>query len=338
MSKLKYQSTSVLLVIMAFVVAIVCLGIGRFSMTAFESAEILWNGLVHGREAVANAQGYTVIFNIRLPRVMMAMLVGSGLAVSGAAFQALFSNPLATADTLGVTSGASFGACLALLLGFNMIGVQLAALLFGLLAMVIISSLGRKKGKMNIVMLILAGIIVSSMFQALLSLLRFVADTEDQLPTITFWLMGSMSNASYSSLSLGAPFIIAGIIVLFLLRWKLNLLALNEDEAQSMGVNVQVMRIVVIVSATFITAASVSMSGQVGWVGLLIPLIARMFFGSNNQRIIPVCIAMGAIFMLIIDTVARAATAAEIPLTVLTATIGAPVFIFLLRKTGGVWL
>ena len=338
MSNLSYRSALIGLTLLAFATAIIVLGIGRFSLSPLESFHILWSGLIHGQSAVANEQGYSVIFNIRLPRILLAVLVGAGLAVSGAAFQALFSNPLATADTLGVTAGAAFGACLGLLLGFHLIGVQFAALAFGLLAMIIISNLGRKKGKMNIIMMILGGIVVGSLFSALLALLRLIADPEQHLPQITFWLMGSLSNASYNSLMFGAPFILVGIAVIFALRWKLNLLALDEDEAASMGVNVNALRIVVIVSATFITAAAVSMAGQVGWVALLIPLIARMAFGSNNQRIVPACIIMGATFMLVIDTVARAATPTEIPLTILTAIIGAPVFIYMLRKTGGVWI
>ncbi|MDR1373740.1 MAG: iron ABC transporter permease [Treponema sp.] len=338
MNKSIWRPLGILLAAAPVVLAIFCIGIGRYSLSASESARVLWNGLWYGREGVADPRSYSIIFNIRLPRIILALLSGMGLSVSGAAFQALFSNPLATADTLGVTAGASFGACLALLFHFNMIGVQLVALAFGLGAMLLISSLGRKKGKTTIVMMILAGIIMTSMFQAFLSLIKYFADPDNDLPSITYWLMGSLSSASYEGLLFGAPFIIAGVLALFLLRWKLNVLSLNEEEAQSMGINVQVMRMAVIFCATMIAASSVSMCGQVGWVGLLIPLIARMIYGSNNQRIIPACIGLGAAFMLIIDTIARAATGSEIPVSVLTATIGAPVFIFMLRKTGGVWL
>ena len=337
-SKLPYKAALPFLVVLPFAAAIACLGMGRFYLSAFETAEILWRGIFFGRDAVENALGYSVIFNIRLPRIILAVLIGAGLSVAGAAFQAMFSNPLATADTLGVTAGASLGACIALLFRFNLIGVQLMALAFGLAAMLLITFLGRKNGKTNIIMMILGGIIMASMFSAFLSLVRYVADPEDILPTITFWLMGSLANASYQNLLLGAPFIIVGTVVLYLLRWKLNILSLNEEEAQTLGVNVQAMRLVVIICATSIAASSVSMAGQVGWVGLLIPLICRMLFGSNNQRIVPACISIGAVFMLVIDTVARAATAAEIPITILTATIGAPIFIVLLRRTGGVWL
>ena len=338
MSTTQYRLTMAVLFFLVILTALVALGIGRFSLSIFESLEILWSGVFRGQEAVTNQRGFSVIFNIRIPRILVAMLVGAGLATSGAAFQALFSNPLATADTLGVTAGASFGACLGLLLNFNMILVQSLALCIGLLAMLMISFLGKKNGRMNIIMMILSGIVVSSLFQAFLSLIRYVADPENDLPGITFWLMGSFSSASYNMLLIGAPFILIGIFVLYTIRWKLNLLALPEDEASSLGIDVQKMRIIVIVSAACITAASVSISGQVGWVSLLIPLIARMIFGVNNQRLIPACIGMGAIFMVIIDTLARAATSAEIPLSILTAIVGAPVFIFLLRRTGGIWV
>lgn len=338
LSKKKNVFLIPMLVIIPILMMIICLGIGRFSLTPRESFDILWRGLLYGPEGVADVQGYSVVFNIRLPRIILAVLCGIGLSVSGAAFQALFSNPLATADTLGVAAGASCGACLGLLLKMNLLGVQLVALAFGLGAMVLINLLATKKGKSNIMMMVLSGIIMNSMFQAFLSLIKYFADPEDDLPGITYWLMGSLTSASYKSLLIGAPLILIGVAVIVLLRWRLNILALSEDEAQSMGINVQVMRVIIIVSATLVTASCVSMCGQVGWVGLLIPLIARMIFGSNNNRIIPACLSLGAIFMLVIDTIARAATVSEIPLTVLTAVVGAPVFIYMLRRTGGVGL
>lgn len=217
-------------------------------------------------------------------------------------------------------------------------GVQYVALLFGLLALLLTYSISQRKGITNVIMVVLAGVIISSMFEAFVSLVKYVADPEEQLPTITYWLMGSLSSITYQGLLLGAPLIILGIILLMALRWKLNILSLNEDEAKAMGMNVRAMRLVVMVAATLITGSCVSMCGQVGWVGLLIPHICRMLFGSNNKHVIPACISLGAVFMLVIDTVARAATSAEIPVSILTATIGAPFFIFLLRKTGGTWL
>ena len=263
--------------------------------------------------------------------------MGAGLSCAGAAFQGLFSNPLATPDTLGVASGASFGAVLGLLMHGNLILVQILALIFGILSCIITYSISRRNGKSSIVMIVLAGMVISAVFEALVSLMKYVADPEEELPTITYWLMGSMSRSTYNNLIMGAPFIIAGILLIFALRWRLNIMSLNEDEASSLGMNIQIMRLIFIAASSMITASCVSMCGQVGWVGLLIPHIARMIGGNNNRSVIPMSIGLGAFFMIIMDTFARAATAAEIPISILTAIVGAPVFIILLRKTGGAW-
>lgn len=322
------------LVIIPFIAALICVGFGRYSISLPETICALINGYKgEGSEEMA----YFVIVNVRLPRIILPMLVGAGLSCAGAAFQGLFVNPLATPDTLGVASGASFGAVLAMMFDANLIIVQLTALLFGLIACGISYNISKIKGKSTIVMIVLGGMVISSMFQALVSLLKYIADPQDKLPSITYWLMGSMSAATYKTLILGSPFIILGIVIIFALRWRLNILSLNEDEAKSMGMNVNLMRFLVILSASLITASSVSMCGLVGWVGLLIPHLSRMIVGSNNQMVIPVSISMGAVFLLIIDTFARSATAAEIPLSILTAIIGAPFFIALLKKTGGAW-
>ena len=212
-------------------------------------------------------------------------------------------------------------------------------LLLGFLisAIFITYSISRKNGKSSIVMIVLAGMVISAVFEALVSLMKYVADPEEELPTITYWLMGSMSRSTYNNLMMGAPFIIAGILLIFALRWRLNIMSLNEDEASSLGMNIQIMRLVFIAASSMITASCVSMCGQVGWVGLLIPHISRMIGGNNNRSVIPISIGLGAFFMIVMDTFARAATAAEIPISILTAIVGAPVFIILLRKTGGAW-
>ncbi len=331
----------VFLTVVPFLVAIFCLGIGRYSVSVSETTAILSNFVTSkifaSESAYTNEMAYSVIVRHRLPRIILAMFVGAGLACAGAAFQGLFTNPMATPDTLGVASGASFGAVLAMICTTNLLVVQLMALFFGVLACLLAYNISKIKGKSTIVMIVLAGMVISSMFQAFVSLAKYVVDPLDKLPTITYWLMGSMSSASYKTLSLGVPFILVGIAIIFALRWRLNILSLNEDEAKSMGVNIKYMRLLLIVAASLITASCVSMCGQVGWVGLLIPHLARMLVGSNNTVVIPVSISMGAVFMLIIDTFARSASAGEIPLSILTAIIGAPFFIGLLRKTGGGW-
>ena len=222
------------------------------------------------------------LWRVRLPRILLAMLCGAGLSASGCAFQSLFSNPLATPDTLGVASGASFGAALGLLLGFQLIGVQLMALAFGMLAVVLTALTGTGKQGGDLSGVVLAGIMIGSLFNALVSFVKLTADTETQLPAITYWLMGNLGAANYRELMLGAPLIIVGVGILLLLRWRLNLLPLSEDEARAAGVNIGLLRIVTVLCATAVTASCVSMCGQVGWVGLLIPHICRMKFGSTR--------------------------------------------------------
>ena len=332
--RLSAFSLGVILTFLPIAAALICLGIGRYSMTTSETIEVLLSPFT-GKEVATFA--YTTIFNIRLPRIILAATVGSGLSCAGTAFQGLFSNPLATPDTLGVGSGAAFGAVLAMLFGANLISIQFFALVFGLLACFITYNISRRNGKSSIIMIVLSGMVISAVFEALVSLMKYIADPEEELPVITYWLMGSMSRANYDNLKLGLPFIFAGIILIFLLRWRLNILSLNEDEASSLGMNIKIMRIVFIIASSMITASSVSMCGSVGWVGLLIPHIARMIGGNNNNSVVPISISLGAFFMIVMDTFARSATAAEIPISILTAIIGAPVFVMLLRKTGGAW-
>ena len=272
---------------------------------------------------------------MRLPRILLAMLVGAGLSASGCAFQSLFANPLATPDTLGVASGASFGAALGLLFGFSLIGVQLTAVIFGIAAVLLTALTGGGRKKQGLSGVVLAGIMMGSLFNALVSLVKFTADTETQLPAITYFLMGNLGAANWRELLFGAPPILAGIALLLLLRWRLNLLPLSEEEAKAAGVNVGLLRAAVILAATLITASSVSMCGQVGWVGLIIPHICRMKFGSNHLRLLPASVFLGAAFLVVVDTVARTATASELPISVLTAVVGAPFFIFLMQRSEG---
>ena len=324
----------IILGILPFLAALICLGIGRYSMSVSQTVTTLFSRFTNAK---VDNTAYTVIFNVRLPRIILAAVVGAGLSCAGAAFQGLFSNPLATPDTLGVASGASFGAVLAMLIGGNMIGIQGMTLIFGLISCLITFLIGRSSRRGSIVMIVLAGLVVSSVFEALVSLMKYVADPQDELPVITYWLMGSMSRANYKNLVMGIPFIVIGIIIIFALRWRLNILSFNEDEARSLGVNVKILRAAFILASSMITASCVSMCGQVGWVGLLVPHISRMMRGNNNCKVIPVSISLGAFFMIVMDTFARSATASEIPISILTAIIGAPVFIVLLKKTGGSW-
>ena len=324
---------TVALMIAPIVVSILCIGIGRYSMDYGRTLEVLFSPITG---AQVTPTEFSVVFNIRVPRLLLALGCGAAMAASGAAFQGLFNNPLATPDTLGVSSGASCGAVIALMLGMNLIGVQLVALVFGFFAVFITWTISKVRGKSSIVMIVLSGMVISALFEAMVSLLKYVADPEETLPTITYWLMGSLSNASYTSLALGMPMILAGVLIVFFLRWRLNILALQEDEARSMGINLKIMRLLVILAATMMTASCISMCGKIGWVGLLIPHISRMIRGGNNKYVVPTCISLGAVFTVLIDTLSRSVTEAEIPVSILTAIIGAPVFVSLLRRTGGV--
>ena len=332
--RLSAFTLGVILTFLPIAAVLICLGIGRYSMTTRETMEVLVSPFT-GKE-VGNF-AYSTIFNIRLPRILLAAAVGSGLSCAGTAFQGLFSNPLATPDTLGVGSGAAFGAVLAMLFGANLFSIQLFALVFGLLACFITYRISCRNGKTSMIMIVLSGMVISAVFEALVSLMKYIADPEEDLPVITYWLMGSMSRANYDNLKLGLPFILLGIFIIFLLRWRLNILSLNEDEASSLGMNIKIMRIIFIVASSMITASSVSMCGSVGWVGFLIPHISRMIGGNNNDAVVPISISLGVLFMILMDTFARSATSAEIPISILTAIVGAPVFVMLLRKTGGAW-
>lgn len=327
--KMKHRITLMILPLLCFVV---CLCLGRMMITPADVFQTFFAKI--GLSKPVSGQIDAVIWSMRIPRLILAAITGIGLSVSGCTFQSLFSNPLATPDTLGVASGASFGAALALLLGFGMIGVQFTALAFGLLAVVFTGLSGYGIGNSRNTP-ILAGIMIGSLFSSLVSLVKFTADTESQLPAITYWLMGSMESAGYDSLLIGAPPIMICTVILLLLRWKMNLLPLSEDEAASSGVNMKALRLTSVICATMITASCVSMCGQVGWVGLLVPHICRMKFGSNNVSLLPASVGVGAAFMMLVDTAARTVSPKEIPISILTAIIGAPFFIYLLRKNGG---
>ena len=319
------------------VVAILAFGLFALCAGQFHIAVSRVFAELFGTLGATKDNVHTVIFNIRIPRILMAIVAGAGLASSGAAFQSLFANPLATPDTLGVANGASFGAALGILLGFGGFGVQLSALAFGIVAvlLVYVVTKSRRSWRPSVLMLILAGMVISSLFSALVSLIKYVADPQDVLPVITFWLLGSFSGITKNGMLLSVPLILAGTVLIFLLRFRLNVLSLPEEEARSLGINLKLIRILVVGAASLTTASVVSVCGVIGWVGLLIPHISRMLFGNDNRYVVPSSILSGALFMLLVDTLARCISTTEIPVSILTAVIGAPVFIILLRKTGG---
>ena len=282
---------------------------------------------------------YSLVFNMRLPRAILGLLVGGILAASGAGLQGMFKNPLVDTGMLGVNSGASFGAVLGIILFNNSYGATiLFAFAFGLLAVFLSYTVGTIYKSAPRLMLVLGGVIVSSLFSSLVSLGKFVADPFDQLPSIVFWMMGSLANISFIEvLYVVAPILLCGI-GLYLLGWKINVLSMGDREAHSLGVNIRWTKMLVIVCCSLGTAAAVSVCGTIGWIGLVIPHIVRMLLGSDNKKIIPYSFLLGAGFLTIIDILARTLTSAELPIGMLTSFIGVPFYVFLLRKTrGGGW-
>ena len=308
--------------------------VGRYALSPGQLVHMLWTRITGGA-ADWPISDDKVVFAVRLPRVAAAALVGAALAVSGAAYQGMFRNPMVSPDILGASTGAGFGAAVAILLGAGYFGISAAAFCCGLLAVAAAWLVSRLSRTNQTVTLILAGMMISSLFSAGTSFVKLVADTQQQLPAITYWLMGSLSSIKDKDvLFLSIP-VALGMIPLLVLRWRMNLLTLGEEEAQSMGVNTRRLRGAVIVCATLLTSASVAVSGMIGWVGLVIPHFCRMLFGYDYRRLIPAGALFGASFLLIVDDIARLVTPGELPLGILTAVVGAPLFVYLIVTGGG---
>lgn len=315
---------------MPFVIMMLALCVGRYYLSPHE----VFAALLHGPHA-ENDPAVLVVYKSRLPRILLAFLIGAGLSVTGCCFQSIFSNSLASPDTLGVSSGAAFGAALGILIYGSLALVQGMAIAFGIIAIGVTFLLSRCRGDKSVLMIVLAGVISSAFFNAMISAIKYIADPLSKLPEITYWLMGSMRGASYKDLTLAVPLIGVPVLLLFFLRWRLNILILPEDEAISLGVNVKRLRWTIILLCTLIVAACVSTCGQVGWVGLVIPHMVRKIVGTNHNNTLPACISLGGTYLLMIDVLARTITAGEIPLSVLTAVIGVPLFAVLFFRRDG---
>jgi iron complex transport system permease protein len=324
------------LILLPIIVAIISLYLGRYGVSPWEGIKIMLSQVFPIDQTWTDVQE-SVIINLRFPRILLGMLVGGGLAISGASFQGMFRNPLVSPDILGVSAGAGFGACVGILIANESLLIQTMAFASGLLAVLLAYTVSRTKRGTSILMLVLSGVIAQAFFTALIGITKYVADPEEQLPAIVYWLLGSLSGTSYTDLLWGAPPILLGTIILLMLRWRINLLSLGDEEAQALGINTKATRWIIIIAATVITASSVALCGMVGWIGLVIPHMGRMLVGPNHKVLLPTCFSLGALALVVIDDVARAATAQEIPLSILTAIIGAPFFAYLLRRTGGKW-
>ena len=333
----KKAGHKVILAGMALFLLLVMIGsflLGRYGISPLDLLKILWSRVVPVSVSWEPITENIVLY-VRLPRILMAVLVGAALSVSGATYQCMFRNPMAAPDILGASTGAAFGAAQAIVTGLSLTAILVCAFVSSLLCMVLVMLCGRLNRGNPVLGLILSGIMISSLFQAATSYLKMIADPNDTLPEITYWLMGSLSGVSLDDFTyVWIPFLV-GFVPLFFLRWKLNLLTLDEDEARTMGVNTRRLRAVAIFSSTLLVAASVAASGVIGWVGLVIPHMARKAVGSDCRVLLPASALLGGSFLLLVDDLARTLYTTELPLGILTAVIGAPFFLYLLSRKKG---
>jgi iron complex transport system permease protein len=313
--------------------------IGRYDISAREVLEILAYKVSGGTLAHSSWDESLgqVVWQVRLPRISLALLAGGALSVSGASYQTLFKNPMVSPDILGVSAGAGFGAALAMLAGGGWWRIQTSALLFGLIAVVAAYFIAYAFGRNSITILILGGIVVSSLFSALLNIVKTLADTDNALPAITFWLMGGLGRGKNSDVLMIAPVIGVSLLLLFVFRHQINALAAGEDEAKTMGVNVSLVKAVVVGAATLMTVCTVSVCGVIGWIGLVVPHLARLIVGADFSKLAVSSFAIGGLFLLMIDNVIRGVVGVELPLGVLTALVGTPVFVLLLSRVRKGW-
>ena len=330
---LKHLTLTVVALALLIVIAVGAMAVGRAMLSPGTVIEVLWQ--------LATGDGDTplvsrnIVLNVRLPRVAAAAMIGGALAISGAAYQGLFRNPMVSPDILGASTGASFGAALALLLSLGSLPVRAAAFAGGLAAVFITYTAARSigRGSSQVLLLVLCGMIVSALFQAFVSAIKYTADPDSKLPEITYWLMGSIAKVTWSDLRLFAIPFILGVVPLLALRWRLNILAFGDEEAESLGINAAALRLVSIVCATLLTASCVAVSGVIGWVGLIMPHVVRFIAGPDNRIVVPLSVILGGAFLIAVDTACRSLVPSEIPLGILTSIIGAPLFFLVLLRT-----
>ena len=316
---------------------IVAFSVGRLPVAAGDLASVLWAALTgagHGADPTIDA----VVLKIRGPRIAAALLIGAALAAAGAAYQNMFRNPLVSPDILGVSAGAAVGAVLGIFLSLNVFMIQSLAFAFGLGAVGLVYVISNAvRGHDPLLVLVLAGVVVGSLLGACVALMKYLADPYNQLPAITFWLLGSLASASPEDVWSTLPLMVLGLVPMWLLRWRINLLSLDDEEARALGVETGRIRFTVIAAATLMTSAAVAISGVVGWIGLVIPHFARMLVGPDFSRLLPVSVLLGAAFLLGVDTLARTVAQIEIPLGVLTAFVGTPLFLWQLATARRGW-
>ncbi|MGE4317623.1 MAG: FecCD family ABC transporter permease [Deferribacterales bacterium] len=313
--------------------------IGRYGISMRNLTATFFPWLLDVNDGQDAAMLHTVVFSVRMPRLLAAVIIGGALSMSGAAYQGIFRNPMVSPDILGAAAGAGFGAAVGILLSFNYFWIQILSFVFGLVAVGVTYFISLRFGRSSnpTLVLVLTGIVVGTLFTSFISLTKYVADPYSKLPAITFWLMGSLSSVAMSDVAmLIFPVVLAGI-PLMMLRWRLNVLSFGDEEARALGVDTSRLRLIIIICATMMTASSVSISGLVGWVGLVIPHLVRMITGPDHKAVLPVSVLIGGLYLLIVDNFARNAFAMEIPLGVLTSIIGAPFFIYLMMYGKKSW-
>lgn len=328
---MKKLRNAIILILLPLVCVVAALLAGRYSISLSDTVKTVFN------PSQASVENFRVIWYLRLPRSLAAAMCGAALAVSGAAFQGVFRNPLVNSGLLGVSNGAGFGACVAIIFLGGGIYTYILSFAFALLAVILSYFSGRVSKVTTSVTLILGGVIVSSFFSALISIMKYMADPYSQLPSITFWFMGSFADINYTHFYAFIPMAV-GMLLIFLSRWRINVLSMGDKEAAALGVDVKKYKFLIIGGATLATASAVCISGTIGWVGLVVPHIGRMIVGNNNVKLIPVSISLGACFLTLMDILSRNIMTSEIPIGILCALIGTPFFVYLLKKTkGGGW-
>ena len=305
---------------------------GRYPVPPEQLLPMFMKALGFSVDQTWTAAMESAVLRIRLPRLLLACMVGCCLSTAGAAYQGVFQNPMASPDLLGASSGAAFGAALAILLGFDSGMITVMAFAFSMITVIGVNVVAARAPGKKVVNLILAGVMISSLFSAGTSYIKLLADPSNQLPAITYWMMGSLSGATMKQVGFAVIPMAIGLIPLFLVRWRMNLLTLGDDEARTMGVNTGRLRLIVVIASTLITAASVSVSGLIGWIGLGVPHLCRKLVGNDYRVLTPCSMLLGATFMLAVDDVSRNLQATEIPIGILTAVIGAPFFLYLITR------
>lgn len=323
-----------LMALFTIILFIFSLGVGQFEIPLSDTIKILLSPLFDF-EQTWDPMMEKVILQIRLPRLIACVLVGGGLALSGAVFQGLFKNPLVSQDILGVSGGAGVGAAIAIALGFTGFGIQAFAFIGGILAVLMVVGIASLIRNKSTLILVLAGIIVGGFTSSFLTLIKYVVDPEVTLANITYWLMGSLANVIFPDVKMIYIPMVICIIVLLAMRWQINILTLGDNEAKILGKNVRGLRGIFIVCSTILTASAVCISGTIGWFGLVVPHIARLIVGENHQKMIPMSLFTGMVIMMLVDNTARTLTSTEIPLSVITGILGAPVFTYLLLRKRG---